>query len=68
VGSCSRQLVGSQPHTLVAPGFSVPVAAGDTFAVRYTDLGQLSLADAFNALVEDRVIAIVAVGISPVFH
>jgi hypothetical protein len=68
VGGCNRQPVGAQPHTPVAPGFSVPVAAGDTFPVHYTDLDQPGLADAFAAQVEDRAITIVETSTVPAFH
>jgi hypothetical protein len=46
----------------------VPIRAGDTFLVHWSDLKQPSLADAFNALVEAKVVGILEAGISPVFH
>jgi hypothetical protein len=52
----------------IAPGGSVPIIAGDTFVVHYSDLDQLGLADTFNALVDEKIIAIIETGISPAFH
>jgi hypothetical protein len=49
-------------------GFSVPIAAGNMFLVHWSDLEQFGLADAFNAQVDESVIAILETGISPVFH
>jgi hypothetical protein len=49
-------------------GFSMPIAPGGSFFVHYSDLDQPGIAEAFNALVEERIIAILETGINPVFH
>ena len=43
------------------------VAGGDRFLVHYTDLDQPGMVDAFSALVDEKIIAIVETGISRPF-